>query len=34
MELTRRDMTIKIGGMISIGIGVLLAALPYMLPLL
>jgi hypothetical protein len=32
MELMRRDMTIKLGGMIFIGVGVILAALRYMPP--
>jgi hypothetical protein len=30
MELLRRDMTIKLGGMIFIAVGVLLAAMRYM----
>jgi hypothetical protein len=32
MELLRRDMTIKLGGMIFIAVGVLLAAMRYMPP--
>jgi hypothetical protein len=32
MELMRRDMTIKLGGMIFVGVGVILAALRYLPP--
>lgn len=32
IELLRRDMTIKLGGMIFIAVGVLLAAMRYMPP--
>jgi hypothetical protein len=32
IELLRRDMTIKLGGMIFVAVGVLLAAMRYMPP--
>jgi hypothetical protein len=32
IELLRRDMTIKLGGMIFVAVGVLLAAMRYMAP--